>query len=57
MYFFRIGMQLVMNLDQEQYMRGALSQSAGARAVVFNPGVDLMPEEYGFDLQPDRKTG
>ena len=50
-------MQLVMNLDQEQYMRGALSQSAGARAVVFNPGVDLMPEEYGFDLQPDRKTG
>jgi len=45
-----LGLQMVLHLDRQNYMLHGLTESIGARMVIFDKKVDLMPDEFGFDL-------
>ena len=46
------GLNLVLDIEQSYYMRKGISQAAGVRMAVYDPYIDLLPDEYGFDLPP-----
>lgn len=51
------GLQLVMNLDQGEYMKSGVTQAEGVRAAVFDPEVMILPSEYGIDVAPASRDG
>jgi hypothetical protein len=50
------GLQLVLDLEIHSYMNDGLTQSAGARVGVHEPDVEILPDEYGTDVMPNKKS-
>lgn len=50
------GLQLVINLDQNQYIKTGLTQSEGLRAAVIDPTIMIQPEAFGVNMQPNTMT-
>merc|ERR1712172_457916 len=47
-----LGLNLVVNLDQAQYMDKGITQSAGARVTVHTVNTRALADEFGLDVQP-----
>ena len=50
------GIELVLFLDQENYMLNKMTQSSGAKIVVHDPGLSPLLDEFAIDLQPGTAT-
>ena len=50
------GLELVLFLDQENYMLNKMTQSSGAKIVVHDPGLSPLLDEFAIDLQPGTAT-
>ena len=50
------GLQLVLNLDQKNYMNGGQSKQAGARLVISTSNTLALQDEKGMDLSPNTLT-
>ena len=49
-------MSISFFIDQENYMLGKFSKSVGAKIVVSDPRIALLPDEHGIDVQPNTAT-
>ncbi len=50
------GLNLVLNLERDEYMHRGLTSSVGARVSIFPPDVGLLPDVYGFSVSPNTRT-
>ena len=47
------GLEIVMYLDQENYMLNKQTQNAGAKVVVHDSSLPPLLEEFAIDVQPN----
>lgn len=50
------GLQVVLQLDQESYMKNGLTQSSGVRLGIHHSEIDILPDEFGQDVEPKSKV-
>ena len=50
------GLRLTLMLEQDEYMTGAFSPTAGARIVLHDPTAPAFPENKGIDIHPGQMT-
>ena len=50
------GLDLVINIEQSQYMVGGVTSSAGARVVIHSTSSRPLPDELGHQLKPNTMT-
>ena len=46
----------MLNIEQLEYAKSGMTQSAGAKAVIQAVDVDILPDENGLELKPHTKT-
>ena len=51
-----MGLNVVLNIDQKNYMKNGLTSSAGVRVTLHSPEVRPLVDEFGHDVQPARAT-
>ena len=55
-YMLVAGLRLTLMLEQDEYMSGAFSPTAGARIVLHDPAAPAFPENKGIDIHPGQMT-
>ena len=51
-----MGLNVVLNIEQFQYLHSGLSPSAGARVTIHDTVVRPLVDEYGLDVEPQKAT-
>ena len=51
-----MGLNVVLNTEQEVYLRSGLTSSAGARVTLHQPEVRPLVSEFGLDVEPNKAT-
>ena len=51
-----LGLNIVLNIEQFQYLKQGLTQSAGARVTIHDTEVRPLVDEYGMNVEPNKAT-
>ena len=51
-----LGLNVVLNIEQLQYLGSGLTASAGARVTIHDTMVRPLVDEYGMDVEPHKAT-
>ncbi len=52
----QFGLEMVINIDQGNYMTGGQTQQAGARLTVQDTPFNPLPDEFGSNVMPNTQT-
>ena len=51
-----LGLNIVLNIEQFQYLKQGLTPSAGARVTIHDTEIRPLVDEYGMNVEPNKAT-